>query len=205
MLFMPALVARSLSQPSVPGARWLVAAQALSWTGDVALLRRERSPFLVGLASFLAAQVAYGSACRSRSSCRVLASPWRRGLVAAGSLLGSAMAVAAAREDRVVALPVAAYGATLATTLAAAAAVDRDRGRARLVVGASLFLLSDTLIGVRRFMLRDRTDALETAVMVTYAAAQLCISDGMLRGSSRPTIDSRPGWPRFPTIGRVAV
>ena len=91
------------------------------------------------------------------------------------------MAVVAAREDRVLALPVAAYGATLTTMVAAAAAVDTDRGRGRLVAGASLFLLSDTLIGVRRFLLGDRTEALETAVMASYAVGQWCISDGMLR------------------------
>lgn len=186
--FMPALVARTLGVPWAPGSRRLVAAQALSWGGDLALMRRERAPFLLGLASFLVAHVAYVSAYRSRSSERLLDDPGRRRVVAAGSLLGSAMAVAAAREDRVVALPVAAYGATLATMVAAAAAVEPDRGRGRLVAGASLFLLSDTLIGVRRFLLRDRTDALETAVAVTYAAGQWCISDGMLR-------HRRPGWP----------
>ena len=180
-VFMPALVARSLGVPWRPGARRLLAAQALSWGGDLALSRRERVPFLLGLASFLAAHVAYVSAYRCRSSQRLLASPARRGVVATGSALGAAMAVAAAREDRTLALPVAAYGATLATMVAAATAVDADRGRGRLVAGASLFLLSDTLIGVRRFLLHDRTEALETAVMATYAAGQWCISDGMLR------------------------
>jgi uncharacterized membrane protein YhhN len=181
LLFMPTLVARTLAGPQGPGSRSLAVAQALSWTGDLALMRRERTPFLVGLGSFLVAHLAYVSAYSCRSSQPVLMAPGQRRLVAAGSLLGSAMAVAAARDDRVVAVPVAAYGATLATMVASATAVDREQGRGRLVVGASLFLISDTLIGVRRFVLRDRTDALETAVMVTYAAGQWLISEAMVR------------------------
>jgi uncharacterized membrane protein YhhN len=181
-VFMPSLVARTFGVPWAAGSGQLVAAQTLSWAVDLALMRRDRAPFLVGLGSFLVAHVAYVSAYRCRSSQRLLAAPSRRRLVAGGSLVGAAMAVAAAREDPVVAVPVAAYGATLATMVAAATAVDRDHGRGRLVAGASLFLISDTLIGVRRFLLRDRTDTLETAVMATYAAGQWCISDGMLRG-----------------------
>jgi uncharacterized membrane protein YhhN len=185
-VFMPSLIARTFGAPWASGSGQLVTAQALSWAGDLALMRRERAPFLAGLASFLAAHVAYVSAYRGRSSQRLLAAPARRRLVAAGSLVGAAMAVAAAREDRVVAVPVAAYGATLTTMVAAASAVEQDQGRGRLVAGASLFLISDTLIGVRRFLLRDRTDALETAVMATYAMGQWCISDGMLHGRPVP-------------------
>jgi uncharacterized membrane protein YhhN len=187
-LFMPALVARTLSgsrRRQAPGARPLAVAQVLCWGGDLALTQRERGPFLVGLSSFLAAHLAYVSAYRSRSSEPLLEAPGRRRLVAAGSLLGCGMAVAAARDDRVVALPVAAYAATLATMVAAATAVDPGQGRGRLVAGAALFLVSDTLIGVRRFLLRDRTDALETAVMATYAAGQWFISDGMMHWRPR--------------------
>ena len=91
------------------------------------------------------------------------------------------MALAAGREDRGVALPVAGYGITLATMVAAAAAVDPDRGRAPLLAGASLFLVSDTLLGVRRFVLPDRAEGLDTAVVATYVAAQWCLVEGMRR------------------------
>jgi uncharacterized membrane protein YhhN len=131
------------------------------------------------LTSFLGAHVAYASALRARSSEPLLGTPGRRRFLAAGAAAASGMALAAAREDRAVALPVAGYGITLVTMVAAAAAVDPDRGRGRLLMGASLFLVSDTLIGVRRFMLPDRAAGLDTAVLATYVAAQWCLADGM--------------------------
>ncbi len=171
-LLMPVLAARG-----GPGA--VTAAQAFSWGGDVALMGEGRRQFLAGLCSFLGAHVAYVAAFRARSSVPLLASPGRRRLVAAGGAAAAGMAVAAARQDRALALPVAAYGATLATMVAAAAAIDHDRGRGRVLAGASLFLLSDTLLGVRTFLVGDRAPALDGAVMATYTAAQWCVAEGM--------------------------
>ena len=128
-LVMPALAARTATGPRGPGSRRVLAAQALSWGGDLALLGAGRGRFLTGLTSFLGAHVAYTSALRSRSSEPLLGTPGRRRFLAAGAAAASGMALAAAREDRAVALPVAGYGVTLATMVAAAAAVDPDRGR----------------------------------------------------------------------------
>ncbi len=174
-LLMPALAVRRGAGPVV------AAAQACSWAGDVALMREGRRPFLAGLCSFLAAHVAYVVAFRGRSSVPLLGSPGRRRVLVAGGLAAAGMAAAAAREDTAVALPVAAYGSTLAAMVAAASAIDRDRGRTRVLAGASLFLLSDTLLGVRTFLLHDRAPALDGAVMATYTAAQWCIADGTAR------------------------
>ncbi len=77
------------------------------------------------------------------------------------------------------ALPVAAYGVTLATMVTAAAAVDADRGRGRVLAGSVLFLLSDTLIGVRMFLLGNPPETLEGAVMATYSLGQWCIAEGL--------------------------
>ncbi len=180
-LVMPALAARTATGPRGAGSRRMLAAQGLSWGGDLALLGAGRGRFLTGLTSFLVAHVAYTSALRSRSSEPLLATPGRRRLLAAGAAASSAMALAAAREDRAVALPVAGYGLTLVTMVAAAAAVDQERGRGRLLTGASLFLVSDTLLGVRRFVLPDGAKGLDTAVVTTYAAAQWCLGEGMRR------------------------
>ena len=180
-LVMPALAARTATGPRDSGSRPVLAAQGLSWAGDLALLGPGRGRFLTGLTSFLAAHVAYTSALRSRSSEPLLGTPGRRRFVAAGAAAASGMALAAAREDRAVALPVAGYGVTLVTMVAAAAAVDADRGRGQLLTGASLFLVSDTLLGVRRFLLPDRAEGLDTAVVATYVAAQWCLGDGMRR------------------------
>ena len=171
-LLMPALVARGRQDRAV------VVAQACSWVGDVALMREGRRPFLAGLCSFLAAHVAYVVAFRARSSSPLLGSPGRCAVVAGGGAVAAGMAWAASREDRVVALPVAAYGSTLAVMVASAAAIDPGRGRGRVLAGASLFLLSDTLLGVRTFLLGRRVPLVDAAVMATYTGAQWCIASG---------------------------
>ena len=85
------------------------------------------------------------------------------------------------------AVPVAAYGLALTTMVASAAAIDADRGRAAVLTGAALFMLSDSLIGLRSFILGDEDSVpLETAVLSTYAAAQWCIGEGMAGRSVDP-------------------
>jgi uncharacterized membrane protein YhhN len=178
---MPAIAARFASKPRGPGFRRVLTAQAFSWGGDIALMGEGRRPFLAGLGSFLVGHLAYVSAFRSRSSVPLLASPGRRRFLAGGALLSGGMALAAGRKDPKLAVPVAAYGATLATMVASAAAIDHDRGRGLVLPGAALFLLSDSLIGVRMFLAGERTAALDAGVMTTYIAAQWCISEGMTR------------------------
>jgi uncharacterized membrane protein YhhN len=179
-LLMPMLVTRSLRSPGGPAP---VTAQACSWGGDLALMGTGRGRFLTGVAMFLAAHVAYVSAFRSRSSAPVLASGGRRRFLAVGGLAAGAMALAAGREDRVLAAPIAVYGTALATMVAAAAAVDEDRGRDRVLGGAALFLVSDVLLGVRTFLVGEdgEPSVLEGAVMATYTAGQWLIGDGLTR------------------------
>jgi uncharacterized membrane protein YhhN len=181
-LLMPAVASPLLKAPTTPPSGRVLTAQACSWVGDIALVGRSRPPFLLGLGSFLAAHLAYISAYRQRSSTPVLATAGRRRLLVAGTAASVAMAAVAGRKDPVVAVPVAAYGVALASMVATAAAVDADRGRSRVLGGACLFLVSDTLIGVRRFLADDRGRALEAAIMTTYATGQWLICDGMRRG-----------------------
>jgi len=176
-LLMPVLAAR-LATESGSEARGVIAAQALSWGGDVALLKEGRRPLLAGLGSFLAAHLCYVAAFRRRSSAPLLATPGRRRLLALCGVANAGMALAAGRADRTMAGPVAAYGAALATMVTSAAAVDADRGRGPILTGASLFLLSDTLLGLRLFVVGEDSRALEGAVMATYTAAQWCIGAG---------------------------
>ena len=174
----PLLAAGLVAEPSSPGRRAALVGQALSWGGDVALLRRDRGSFLAGLGLFLGAHVGYVTAFRSRSSTRVLGSPGRRRALAVGVVAASGMATVAGREDRALALPVAAYGVTLATMAVTAAAVDADRGRAAILPGAVLFVVSDGLIGLKMFVLCRPRPGLDGAVMATYTAAQWGIRRG---------------------------
>ena len=181
-LLMPTLAGRSVTAPPGPGRSDALIAQAFSWGGDVALLREGRGSFLIGLSSFLAAHVTYVSAYRRRSSVPLLASPGRRRVLASGVLAAVGMAWAASRQDRALAAPVGGYVVALSTMVAAAAAVDADRGRTWILTGASLFLVSDGLLGVRGFLVGDAVPVLDAAVMATYTAAQRCIAEGMTSG-----------------------
>jgi uncharacterized membrane protein YhhN len=184
---MPALATRFVRAPRTAAFRPVLAAQGLSWVGDVALNGRSQARFLVGLTSFLGAHLAYIKAYRGRSSESLLATPGRRRFAAFGAVTSSAMAIAAGREERAMAVPVAAYGLALTTMVTSAAAIDADRGRTAVLTGAALFMLSDSLIGLRTFILGDENSvALETAVLSTYAAAQWCIGEGMAGRSVDP-------------------
>ena len=183
-LLMPALMVRTLTGPGTAGPL-TVAAQGLSWGGDVALLRHGRGSFLAGTGSFLAAHLAYIAAHRSRSSTPVLATAGRRRLLAAGVVGGTGLAIAAARQERMLGVPVATYGATLATMVTAAAAVDPERGRSRILAGAVLFLVSDTLLGNRLFVLDQDAPLLEAGVMATYTAAQWWLAEGLAQAAAQ--------------------
>jgi uncharacterized membrane protein YhhN len=92
------------------------------------------------------------------------------------------MAAAAGRRERALAGPVAAYGLALGSMVTAAAAVDRDRGRSEILAGAVTFMVSDTVLGLRNFVLEHPDDRVEGVVMATYTAAQWLIADGLARG-----------------------
>jgi uncharacterized membrane protein YhhN len=162
--------------------RTVTAAQTLSWGGDVALLANGDKAFLAGLGSFFGAHAAYIAAFARRGD-RLSASP-NAGVKAAVALwltTGPAMTLAARRQDPALTGPVAAYASALALMVAAAARLDPDlpgRHRRAVVLGAGLFMLSDTLLATQKFLLRRQVPALETAVMATYTAGQGLIAAG---------------------------
>ena len=165
-----------------PGVRrGLTAAHALSWAGDLALLRKRKSAFLLGLGSFFGGHVAYLATFAGRRG------PWRdadrRAPAAALALWGiaaPAMSWAASRRDPSMGVPVAAYSTVLAALLAASGIVEGDPGARRaLQSGTALFLLSDSLLGLRMFVFSDEKPALDSAVMATYTLAQAVIAGGL--------------------------
>lgn len=182
-LLMPALAATLwTADREDPSVRRTLAAQALCWGGDVALMGAGRRPFLAGLGSFFAAHLAYVTAFRSRTTTPLAGTASGRAALAAGAVLAPSMGFAAWRRDSRLAAPVAAYGVVLTTMVAASAAVPPERGRSRILAGTSLFLLSDTLIGLQRFVLGESSATLESAVMATYTAGQWLISEGVATG-----------------------
>jgi len=178
-LLMPTLAAALVADRDDPVVRRTLAAQALSWGGDVALLGHSRRAFLTGTASFLGAHMAYIAAYRERSEVPALSTPEARAIALGGAIAAVGMGAAAGRRDRRLALPVAVYGAVLGAMVATSTEVP-DTTR-RLTTGTSLFMLSDTMLGIRTFVLGGRGDALESAVMATYTSAQWFISQGVNR------------------------
>lgn len=156
----------------------LVLALVLSALGDAFLSREGDAAFLGGLASFLAAHVAYivlfaghGDVLQS-----IIGETWRVvvALVMAVTSAG-VLAILLRRVPGTLRIPVIAYSiAILFMGLASLTAPH-----IWIVAGAALFMASDTLLGWERFVMtslsRNRV-AVRYAVWVLYYAAQLIIT-----------------------------
>lgn len=160
----------------------LIAALALSAAGDAFLAQEGEKPFFAGLASFLLAHVAYVVLfLRTGDGLGILASqPWRVALcaiciVAAMGLLRRLLPVAGPQMR----LPVTLYTDAILAMLVAAATVRAPA----IVAGAVLFVVSDTLLAIGRFLLAPgdpRQPVLGAAVWVSYFLAQAAITLGFL-------------------------
>ena len=165
------------------------AAQAFSWGGDVALLGTGQRAFLTGVGSFFGAHVAYVAAF---TSVRGRSDEWdAAGLrVALGLWLTAAplMSMAAARKDPALGAPVAAYATILSAMFATSRMLDPalPRGaRGTIQAGTALFLVSDTVLAVQKFLLREPLPAVESVVMGTYTLGQGLIAAGVARAINR--------------------
>jgi uncharacterized membrane protein YhhN len=170
-LTMVALILATLAaDPGEPDARpWFVIAQVMSLAGDVALMLKVRSLFLVGLGSFLVAHLAYVVGLAGF------------GLHGAGLLVGLAvvavmvvvvglpLVAGVRRNDADMGPPVIAYILVISTMVVAAVGTLSPLA----IAGAVLFYASDATLGWNRFvrpLLRG-----DVAVMVTYHLAQILL------------------------------
>lgn len=170
-------------------------ALGFGWGGDVALLGQGTRSFTAGAASFGAGHVAYMTGFLRHRNRSVRLRQTRGARLALGLWAGAGpvMALAAARQERGLGPAVAGYTGLLAGTFATGNHLDASLPRAarRLTgLGAALFLVSDTVLGVRQFLLPlvfhgeppTRLDlALERTVMGSYTAAQLLLAEGAAR------------------------
>lgn len=187
-LLMPTLAASLLTNPKAedsPLRTSTVAAQLGGWGGDVALLGEGTKPFLAGTGSFALGHAAYLSGfLRQHGDSDVRHANGPRAIAGAWGLTAPVMAVMARRRTRELGGPVFGYATMLAAMAAAANYLDTDlspSSRRLTAAGAGLFMLSDTLLGFRKFVLSDPPPALETGVMATYTAAQFLLSEGAAR------------------------
>ena len=152
--------------PADPAVRvWFVVALVFSLAGDVLLLDDRR--FVFGLAAFLCGHLAYAAGF-------IVAPDWRwwSAAVALGALTplvavaGSRIVTGARADDPKLGPPVLAY----LTVISAMAITAAAAGNGWAVVGAALFVTSDTILGWRNFV--DRRPWMPLAVMVTYHLGQ---------------------------------
>lgn len=159
---------------------WLLAALAFSLVGDVCLMLN--GLFIPGLVAFLCAHVCY-------IRLFALDAPWlpRRMPLLVCLLLGAGVySTLWSHLPAELRLPVAAY--VLVIALMAAQAVGRAQVRASraarcVAYGAMLFMLSDTLLAIDRFV--HPLDWAALGVLSTYYAAQWLIVHGMLQTSQQ--------------------
>lgn len=153
--------------PADPAVRaWFVAALALSLAGDVFLLGGDRR-FMQGLAAFLLAHIAYTVGL-------VMAPDWSWNafgvavalMIALAGLVGLPIVRSARGSDPALGPAVAAYLVAISLMFCAAAAT----GNWWAIIGAGLFVASDSVLGWRQFVADARWMPL--AVMVTYHLGQ---------------------------------
>ena len=145
---------------------WFVVALTLSLVGDVFLLDGDRR-FVPGLVAFLLAHVAYTIGL-------VIAPDWSwrafgAALVAVALLVGTVgvqIISAARRSSPVLGPAVTAYLLAISLMFCAAAAT----GNWIAIVGAALFVASDSVLGWRQFVADARW--MPVTIMVTYHLGQ---------------------------------
>ena len=181
-LLMPVLAASLATDPRAaasPLRTTTLVAQVGGWGGDMLLLGATPERFMAGAGSFALGHAAYIGGFRARRG----ELRWRApaALAAVWAVTTPRLALAAARQDRRLAVTVAAYSAVLTSMAAASTQVDVSiaaPARRATMAGAGLFLLSDAIIGLRELLLEDSPQRLESAVMLAYAAAQLLLAEG---------------------------
>jgi uncharacterized membrane protein YhhN len=172
---------------------WLIlAALAVDSAGDVVLAvpGSSQTLFLAGMGLFLIGHLAYLGAFVPETQLR-----WRRLPVAVcvGAVALAASVVLLAKLGRG-AIPILVYAGALSAM--AIAAAFRRSSRATVLYGALLFILSDALVAVNRFVTRVPLGQL--SIYGTYFAAQFLIAEGWARdrldASSPAAVDrSREG------------
>jgi len=146
----------------------------LSAIGDVLLAMD--GLFVQGLAAFLLAQVTYTVLFVTQRRWRPRRLPWAV-LILVYALVCTLVIVPAAGDMQ---LPVTAY-LTAISLMAIAAGFRNDQQFLWVAMGALIFMISDTLIAVGRFVTPFEYSGI--AVMSTYYLAQLLICLGIVRHS----------------------
>jgi uncharacterized membrane protein YhhN len=159
----------------------LVAALVLSALGDAFLSRDGDKAFLGGLASFLAAHLAYIVLFwLSGAGSALLFEPWRAVLAVTMAAFAISMLVMLWRRVAPdLRLPVTAYAAAILGMGVSALTLEN----VWIIAGAVLFMASDGLLAAEKFLaaaISPHREWMRHAVWALYYAAQLVITLGFL-------------------------
>lgn len=187
-LLMPLLAARLAGDPRArtsPLRRSTLLAEGCGCAGDVLLLEEGPARFAAGASAFGVGHVAYLSGLLPH---RRPGTPTPAATAVAVSWLATAplMARAAGRVSPALGATVLTYSGLLSAMTATAQQLGPEvpaRARRLTAAGAALFLLSDTTLGARTFLLRDPSPRVEALVMATYTAGQLLLAEGAAAAS----------------------
>jgi len=161
----------------------------LSAIGDVLLALD--GLFVQGLAAFLLAQVTYTVLFLTQYRWQTRRLAWAA-LIVVYALVCTLLIVPEAGDMKV---PVTAYMIAI-SLMAVAAGFRGDQQFLWVAMGALIFMFSDTLIAISRFVLPFEYSGI--AVMTTYYVAQLLICVGIVRHSK--SVDGRSFSMRKPSI-----
>lgn len=184
--------------PSTHYRRWVATGLFLSLGGDM-LLEWPTDLFIFGLGAFLLAHLAYLTAYLNDSRQLAVGA-----LAIAALVAGSMFSLLASADLGHLLLPVALYSAVIGCMLWRALArlgseqVARDSAWLA-ATGAVLFVLSDSLIGINRFV--TPFDGARYAIILTYWLGQLGIvaSAVALQPSAKTGFSIPPAAPSSPT------
>lgn len=162
-------VALAIDPDSEAARTWFVVALIFSLAGDVFLMLKGRDLFILGLAAFFLAHLAYvfGFIAGGLSFGRMIG-----GLVVAGvavGLVGMRIVKAVHEKEPDLGVPVMAYMGVISVMLV----VATGSGSGFALLGGLLFYVSDALIGWTRFV-KDIAKA-PLLIIVTYHVAQICL------------------------------
>jgi uncharacterized membrane protein YhhN len=168
-------VALALGAADTTSGRWVLAALAFGLVGDLALLGDSEARFLAGLGAFLVGHLAWVAAFVASGLEEPVLAVVGLVVVVVALVLGRAIVPGAHREGgAALAAPVVAYMAVIA----AMALTGWATGLLLVGLGAGLFVVSDTVLGLGRF--GHERPLTRPVVMVTYHGAQMLLVAGLL-------------------------
>ncbi|CAB5571581.1 YhhN-like protein [Pseudomonas putida] len=165
-----ALIAWLCSAPATPYTRWISIGLGFSVLGDI-ILAVPRDWFVFGLAAFFCAHLAY-----LHAYCRITRRPALATLAVCVLLTCALFALLASHGLGSLLIPVALYALAIGAMLWRALACG---GLA--AIGAGLFVFSDSLIGIDRFVM-PFADA-QFLIILAYWLGQWAIAASAYRGS----------------------